>query len=268
MEAWHLCHSSCDLLDAGTLGTWLSEIKSWMDTHPSDVVTLLLVNADDAQPADLDAHFQSSGIKNYAYTPPSSSTPPQQWPTLQTLISANTRLMVFVAPMPTPDPEYAYLMDEFTHIFENDFENEDPDDYSCDPDRPSSLSTPQEAAQSNRMFLMNHFLYAVQLFGIQSPNATYAPVTNSQIGQGSLGVQINKCTTVYRKPPTFVLVDFFNVGPAIESVDRANGISGTAVGREMVSTEAVEEFVGGAVERRGSLVAVVVVVVVAIMFGM
>lgn len=33
---WHLCHSSCDLLDAGTLESWLSEIKTWLDGNPND----------------------------------------------------------------------------------------------------------------------------------------------------------------------------------------------------------------------------------------
>lgn len=35
-DAWHLCHSSCDLLDAGTLESWLSEIKTWLDGNPND----------------------------------------------------------------------------------------------------------------------------------------------------------------------------------------------------------------------------------------
>ena len=34
--AWHLCHSSCILLDAGTLSKWLAEIKAWMDDNPHD----------------------------------------------------------------------------------------------------------------------------------------------------------------------------------------------------------------------------------------
>lgn len=33
---WHLCHSSCALLDAGKLSEWLAKIKSWMDTNPHD----------------------------------------------------------------------------------------------------------------------------------------------------------------------------------------------------------------------------------------
>ncbi|KAF8451764.1 hypothetical protein BGX38DRAFT_1329427 [Terfezia claveryi] len=39
-----LCHSTCTLMDAGTLGDRLSKIKEWMDEHESKVVTLLIVN--------------------------------------------------------------------------------------------------------------------------------------------------------------------------------------------------------------------------------
>jgi hypothetical protein len=239
-----------------------------MDGNPNDVVTVLLVNSDDATPAELGAHFQGSGIDEYAYRPLSTSTIPQQWPTLQSLISNNTRLMTFVASI-TPDPNFPYLMDEFTFIFENDFENEDPTDYSCEPDRPSSVSTTAEAASSGRMFLMNHFLYDVQLFGIQTPNASYVNVTNAQTGLGSLGIQIKTCASVYSRPPTFVLVDFFNVGPAIASVDAANGISGRATGRQTVTEKPVDESTSGSPQIKGSsILAAVVSLVAAIAFGM
>lgn len=267
-QAWHLCHSVCDLLDAGTLANWLGEIKTWMDRNPNDVVTVLLVNSDNASPADLGAQFQSSGIDKYAYTPPSTSSIPQTWPTLQSLISNGTRLMTFVASLGTPSSDFPYLMDEFTFIFENDFENENPSNYSCTPSRPTTLTTTQQAASSGRMFLMNHFLYSTQLFGIQTPNSTYVNVTNAQTGFGSLGEQIRECTGVYSKPPNFVLVDFFNVGPAISAVDTANGISSSVTGRKSVPTEALEDFTSGVSKKQGSMFAVVIAVVVAVAFGM
>ncbi|KAF2867359.1 PLC-like phosphodiesterase [Massariosphaeria phaeospora] len=265
-EAWHLCHSSCNLLDAGTLGDWLSEIKTWMDTNQNDVVTILLVNGDDAMPAELGQHFQQSGIAEYAYTPPSTDILPQQWPTLQSLISNGTRLMTFVASL-QPSPDFPYLMDEFSFMFENDFENDAPTDYSCTPDRPGDL-TSETAASSGRMFLMNHFLYSTQLFGIQSPNDTYVNVTNAQTGLGALGTQIQECTGVYSKPPNFVLVDFFNVGPAMSSVDAANGVDTPSGRRSIPNAAKLEEFTGGVVKRQGSILAVVIAVVVSVCFGL
>jgi hypothetical protein len=266
-ESWRLCHSSCSLLDVGSLASWLSEIKTWMDKNTNDVVTVLIVNSDNATPSDLGAQFSASGLDKLAYTPPSISTAPKTWPTLDALIGNNTRLMTFVASLSSPSAQFPYLMDEFTFMFENDYVNVSPSNYSCTPKRPSGLNTPDAAAASGRMFLMNHFLYETQLFGIQSPNASYAPTTNAETGFGSLGASVQNCTGVYGKPPTFVLVDWFNVGPAMDSVDRANGVTG-AIGRKSVSTQAVMQGTSGVGEVRGSVAAVVAAVAVAIAFGL
>ncbi|KAF2492797.1 hypothetical protein BU16DRAFT_466632 [Lophium mytilinum] len=266
---WHLCHSSCSLLDAGTLESWLSSIKTWLDANKNDVVTVLLVNSDDASASDLGPSFKDSGISDYAYTPASSSTPPTTWPTLESLISNNTRLITFVASL-TPDTAYPYLMDEFTFVFESAFENTSPSNFTnCQPNRPSSVENqPSEAIDSGRMFLMNHFLDSSELFGIETPNEDAANVTNAQTGTGSLGAQMEVCDKLYGSEPTFVLVDFFNVGPAISSVDKANGVT-DAVGRMVVSTAKVEDSGNWGVRAggRGSVGAVVVAMVVAVCFG-
>jgi len=265
-DQWHLCHSSCDLLDMGTLANWLRNISSWMNRNPNEIVTVLIVDSDDATPAQLGAQFEASGISQLAYRPSSATVVPKTWPTLQSLISNGTRLMTFVASI-TPDPAFPYLMDEFSFVFENDFENDNPRSYSCNPNRPTSLRTVQQAADSGKMFLMNHFLYATMAFGIQTPNDTYVNVTNAQTGFGSLGVAIKSCTEVYNKPPTFVLTDFTNVGPAIASVDAANGIA-QPVGRLALSTERLTETNNSGVSKRqGSMFSVVVAVVAAVAFG-
>lgn len=264
---WRLCHSTCDLMDAGSLATWLKEIKTWMDANKNEVVTVLIVNSDDATASDIGAQFSTSGIDKYAYTPPSTSVP-KTWPTLESLISNGTRLMTFVASLKETSSQYPYLMDEFTYIFENDFENESPTNYTCTPNRPTGLTT---SSTGGRMFLMNHFLYSTQLFGIQQPNNTYVNITNAETGLGSLGTRLNNCTTVYSKAPNFVLVDFFNVGPAIKSVDAANGVT-SATGRKSVTTAQPnenEEADGSAAGRRdASVMAVVIAVIVTIAFGM
>jgi hypothetical protein len=267
-EAWHLCHSSCTLLDAGTLESWLSEIKTWMDRNTNDVVTVLIVNSDNATPSELGTIFTSSGIDKLAYTPPSPSTIPTTWPTLDRLIGNNTRLMSFITPLGSPSTEYPFLMDQYAFMFENNFENTSPTNYSCNPNRPTNLrGDPAAALQSNRMFIMNHFLYDDSLFGIQVTNVTYAATTNAETGLGSLGVAVRNCTGVYGKPPTYVMVDWFNMGPAIQSVDAANGVS-DATGRKRVSTEALtQQSTGGGARQQGSMVAVVVALVGACAFA-
>jgi hypothetical protein len=93
-----LCHTNCLLEDAGTLVSFLQTVKSWMDKNPNDVVTLLITNGDNLPISRFDQAFQSSGIKPYAFIPPSSPNqlPIGSWPTLHALISAGTRLVVFL----------------------------------------------------------------------------------------------------------------------------------------------------------------------------
>ena len=231
---WHLCHTSCDLLDAGLLSDWLVEIKTWMDSNPSDVVTILLVNADNANPVDLATEFTKSGITDYSYTPPSTTTPQMTWPTLQDLISANTRLMTFVASLDAAqnDSANAYLMNEFTFIFETPFENTDSSDFTCTADRPSGLrGQTAQAISSGRMPLQNHFLYDDQLFGIEAPDEANITNTNAPADRpGNVGDAAKDCQTEWGKAPVFILVDFFDQGPAIATVDELNGVT-NAVGR-------------------------------------
>lgn len=237
---WHLCHSDCDLLDAGKLSDWLGEIKDFMDDNPNEVVTVLLVNSDDASASDLASEYTAAGVDTYSYQP-SSSSASTTWPTLQDLIDSNTRLVNFVASL-SDNAAAPYLLDEFTYVFENAFENSALGDFDCTPDRPGAVSgDSSKAISSGRMALMNHFLYENQAFGIQSPNIGNLTTTNAPGNEtGNLGLQTGRCTQEYGQQPTFVLVDFFNVGPAIESVDSANGVS-NAVGRRSVPNEVLSE---------------------------
>ena len=227
---WHLCHSSCDLLDAGLLSEWLAEIKQWLDSNPNDVVSILLVNSDNASPSDLNTHFSNAGVIDKAYIPPSISSAPTEWPTLSSLIAAEKRLMVFIASLnpATISPEYSYLMDEFTFIFENNFDNSSPESFSCTPNRPSAVKGNSQAAiASNRMPLMNHFLYKETAFDIQTPDRDSLNITNSPatVTVGQLGFAADQCKTEYGKAPIFILVDFFDEGPSIAAVDALNGVT-------------------------------------------
>ncbi|EEA23121.1 hypothetical protein TMatcc_001978 [Talaromyces marneffei ATCC 18224] len=232
---WHLCHSNCDLLDAGTLESWLSEIKIWLDGNLNDVVTVLLVNSDDATDSELATVFEASGITNYAYTPTSSSAT-TTWPTLQELISNGTRLMAFVASL-SSNSNAPYLMDEFTYIWENPFSVTSASNFSCLPERPSTVSgNTASALSSNRLPFMNHFLDTNVGLGIQVPDANAAATTNGQSGTGNLLTAAETCKSAYSgRQPSFILVDWFDKGPAIDVVDQLNNVT-DATGRVAVPT--------------------------------
>ncbi|KAN0095033.1 PLC-like phosphodiesterase, TIM beta/alpha-barrel-containing domain containing protein [Hyaloscypha variabilis] len=230
-----LCHTTCTLLDAGSLEAFLMEIKTWMDANTNEVVTLLLVNSDDESAATFGSVFESSGISTYGYTPTSTTGPISTWPTLQTLITANTRLVTFIASI-TYDSSYPYLLNEFDYVFETAFGVSSMSGFNCSLSRPTSLSSSTAAISSGYMGLLNHFADTVEVFGISIPDVTDIATTNSADTNttGALGTQGAECDSEWGTKPTFILVDFWNVGPAIATADQLNGI--TATGRTSVST--------------------------------
>ncbi|KAI7675170.1 hypothetical protein KC322_g15528 [Hortaea werneckii] len=247
----HVCHTSCALLDAGKLSDWLGEVNSWLEDNPNDVVTVLLVNGAGASASELAAEYETAGIGDIAYTPTSSSSSSSasssastaassssDWPTLQNLIDQGTRMVNFVADL-DDNSGASYLLNQYDYVFENDYDNVSPSDFSCEVSRPASVANnAQQALYLGLMPLMNHFLYAeVAAFGIQYPNTSYITTTNAPSGgTGNLGASASRCSSEYGRAPTFIVVDFFNVGPAIEPVDSLNGVT-NPVGRATVSEE-------------------------------
>lgn len=235
--AWHLCHTSCSLLDAGTLSAWLSTIKTWLDGNPNDVVTILLVNSDDASAEDLNAEFKAANITSYAYQPPSTTTALATWPTLQEMISNNTRLVTFVADLlPSANTVAPYLLDEFTFVFENPYNVTSLSNFSCVADRPPAVfEQTATAISSGRLPLVNHFLDTSEGLGIDIPDLANITITNGKTGIGSLGAAASDCSAAYGKAPAFLLVDFFDEGSTISVINSLNGISTTAVGQTQPS---------------------------------
>lgn len=224
-----LCHTTCSLLDGGPLKDWLAAIKFWMDNNPNEVVTILLVNSDGADTANFGQAFEGSGISTYGYTP-KSSTATGDWPTLQTMITAGTRLVTFIAPL-TPSATYPYLLDEFTYVFETSFEVTSLSGFNCTLDRPSGVGTAATAISNNMLPLMNHFAYSALSDTILIPDVSDIDTTNSPstTTTGALGLHAQTCLKEWGTKPAFVLVDFYDHGPSIDTADTLNGI--TATGR-------------------------------------
>ncbi|KAF2876163.1 PLC-like phosphodiesterase [Massariosphaeria phaeospora] len=244
----HLCHSSCFFMDAGLLQDWLFEIRTWMDRNPDGVVTLVLVNMGGIDARELEGEYARADIARYGYVPETIDKPLalsnetfQTWPTLAQMIEKKGRLVTFVNPL-KPDKQNApYLLNEFDFVWENAYEVIEPTGFTCHPDRPAN-KTIAEMRDSGRLFLMNHILYWQQAFGIQLPDLRHINTTNSWDGLGGLGLHMMECGHQVSRRPTFVLVDFFNVGPAIEAVDILNDVQ-NPVGRKNVTATVVEEHI-------------------------
>ncbi|KAH8821178.1 tat pathway signal sequence [Xylogone sp. PMI_703] len=206
----HFCHTSCDILDAGPITNYLTQVASWVSSHPYDVVTILLENGDYVPVTTYVPFLESTGLVRYAYVPPKVPMSKEDWPTLGNMILSGKRV-VFFMDYNADQTAVPWILDEFSHVWETPF---DPTDRSfpCDVQRPPNLA-PQDARQ--RMYLTNHNLnYDIQLLGnsLLVPVIPLLNVTNNVTGFGSLGASVITCVDQWGVPPRFLNVDYYNAG--------------------------------------------------------
>ncbi|EGU79075.1 hypothetical protein FOXB_10414 [Fusarium oxysporum f. sp. conglutinans Fo5176] len=257
-----LCHTSCGILDAGPLEDWLTKINVWMKANKNEVVTLLLVNSDDAKPDEFGQAINGSGIAELAYAP-ATQEPTSEWPTLKSMIDNSTRLVTFVTNIDA-STQYPYLMPEFDYVFETAFEVPSLTGFNCTVDRPSKIKDGATAMASNYMGLVNHFKY--QSLSDNSdlfvPDTENIDTVNSDgtSEDGQLGKHLQECRQEWGAVPNFVLVDFFEKGQVLAATDKMNGIS-DATGREEVS----DESIGSTTDRQVGMVALTAFVAAAVL---
>jgi hypothetical protein len=204
-----LCHTSCDLLDVGTLESYLVTVTSWLESHPYEVIALLMGNNNGHDeriaPSEFATTFQKSGILKYMYTPPSTSMNITEWPTLGEMILRNKRVVSFL--------DYGTnLLSEWGYQWETPFSPVDPA-FPCTEQRPPNQA---DDVSRNQMYVMNHNLNIQVDLGtvddILIPAYSLLNQVNAVSGNGSLGLNVENCEKMWGRPPNWLLVDYYNFG--------------------------------------------------------
>ncbi|KAL8929338.1 MAG: hypothetical protein Q9172_000510 [Xanthocarpia lactea] len=206
----YYCHTSCDLLNAGTAESYYTDIARWVRGHPYDVVTLLIGNGDLTNVEKYIAPLQSSGLARYAYIPPEVPMAIDDWPTLSEMILMQKRVVIFMD-YNADQTSVPYVLDQFSQMWETPFSPTDRT-FPCTQQRPPGLSR-EDAEQ--RMYMANHNLNTeLTLVGITIlvPTVSLLNQTNNVTGFGSLGAMAQDCNELWSRPPNFLLVDYYNVG--------------------------------------------------------
>ncbi|RKF82809.1 PI-PLC X domain-containing protein 1 [Golovinomyces cichoracearum] len=231
-----MCHTSCDLEDAGTLVKYLSTIKDFIELNPNEVITILLTNGDRAPLPMFGAEMVNSGLAKYAFIPPKQLAI-DEWPTLQELIKAGTPIVMFLDYGASSD-QVPYILDEFKYFFETSFDVTDPNFSSCALDRPpasdgtnlmmvtekSSLPFGYIVTNFINNKLINHFLDRSILGGILIPDRDASPRTNAATGAGSIGAHSDLCRQKWGRKPNMILIDYFGNGDALTAQNNINGL--------------------------------------------
>ena len=220
----HFCHTSCSLLDAGPITTWLTEVYEWVLTHPYDVVSIILENGDYQPVTSYVPFIESTGITKYTYIPPKIPMGLSDWPTLETMILTGKRVVLFMD-YDANQATVPWILDEFSQVWETPFDQTNRS-FPCTPQRPPNLSN-QDA--ESRMYMTNHNLnYEIDLLGnaVLVPYIPLLDVTNNVTGNGSLGVGVQKCVDLWNIPPRYLDVDFYDMGngSVFEVAAKWNGV--------------------------------------------
>ena len=195
------CHTSCNLLNAGTAESYFTNITHWIRAHPYDVVTILIGNADFIGVQNYTTPLEQSGLSRYAYVPPQVPMNISSWPTLASMILMGKRAVIFMD-YGANQTEVPYILDEFSQIWETPFSPTNRS-FPCSQQRPPGLST-QDAEQ--RMYIANHNLNTeISLVGtsLLVPTTTLLNETNAVNGTGSLGLMADDCVGEDKPRPCF-----------------------------------------------------------------
>ncbi|WVQ96085.1 hypothetical protein IAU59_003186 [Kwoniella sp. CBS 9459] len=200
----HLCHTSCSLLDAGSLEDYLKKVVTWISSNPNDVVTIVLTNPENLAVSTYSPILTSSGIADYMYTPSASSISLSDWPTLGELIDQKKTVVAFMDYQADFSSE-PRLIDEFSNMFEDAYDVTDAS-FTCSVNRTSGDA-------SSQLMLINHFLDTSYAFGGTSfwiPNKDELNTTNAESGDGSIGFHVGNCVSIWGRNPNHILLDYYD----------------------------------------------------------
>lgn len=195
------CHTSCDLLNAGTWESELAIAKNWLDANPYDVLSFLIVNSDLTKVENFVPAITNAGLLQYAYEPQYVPQYRDQWPTLGEMILKGQR-MVFFMDYNADQSSVPYILNEFTHIWETPFSPTN-QSFPCTQQRPPNLS--ENDARDKYMYLANQNLNTqidLSSIGINTgstelliPNIAEINITNGNDNQyGRAEATVLNCT--------------------------------------------------------------------------
>jgi hypothetical protein len=219
-----LCHSECSLFQGGAIEYWLSQVKSWVDANPNEVITLLIVNSDTLPASQYAQAFQSTGLASKMYTPNAASLTKQQWPSLGSMIDSGKTVVGFLS-SGADTSSVPYLLDEFSNIWETPYDQTSVP-FNCSIDR---IGGSVSGSPQNLMYISNQFR-ALSLFGgneITTPDVADIGSTNSASTTLSSS---DTCASEHGTYPNFILTDYSTV-PNYDfprTVAQMNGVSYTA----------------------------------------
>lgn len=191
-----LCHGFCRL-GSRPLTEALIELRTFMDCHPAEVLTIIFEPHVD-EPL-IAASFEAAGLLPYLHEQPLGAS----WPTLRAMIESGRRLVIFTE---TSDVSLPWYHHAYSYAWDNDYANRTPSDLDCEVNR---------GAGESSVFILNHFLTAPIAMRSLAEMINHNPFFIDQV---------RRCESETGQLPNFITVDFHDIGDLFEVVDAMNGL--------------------------------------------
>lgn len=187
------CHGYCSL-GSRPLDASLSELRTWLDGHPDQVLSLTFESY--ITPAHMAASFEAAGLAHLSF----EREPSDLWPTLDEMIEADTRLVVWTD---SGGGDPAWYADINQHVWETNYAYKQVEDFDCSFRR---------GREDQSYVILAHFL--------TSPIASEELASQANADE-VLRERVRGCEAVDRRP-NVVLVDFVDLGHVFEVVAEIN----------------------------------------------
>ncbi len=190
-----LCHGPCALGSRPHVEV-LAEIRTFLADNPREILTIIY--QDSVTPEDIAADFEQTDLLDLVYTHQDGP-----WPTLASMIEADTRLVV-TAENSGPPPAWFHRVWDLA--WDTPYTFTSLESFSCEHNR---------GEVEHPLFLLNHWLSTEA--GL--PDASMAAQANAA---EVLLARVAECQRGMGRTPTFIAVDYYEQGDLFEVVQMLN----------------------------------------------
>ena len=198
-QPW-LCHGDCRY-GKKLMVEALSEMKDFLDSNPNEILTIIFESY--ISPIEAETVFEESGLIDYVYAPAPEQT---EWPTLEEMINANHKMVVFTSPWDAGAPDW--YLEEWRYCWETPWHVTELEGFDC------SINN---GSQENDVFILNHFLYG----NFDLPTEELSAQANAN---PFLYERASSCLEETGRMPNFITVNHYSIGDVFEAVNQLNGV--------------------------------------------
>lgn len=180
----------------------LGEIKAFLDANPNEIISIIFQTS--VTSLDIENELTNAGLFSYLH----HHTLGTEWSTLQEMIDADERLVIF-SESDNGDVSQTWYHYAWAHVFDTDYSYSFPTDFHCGVNRGDI---------SNDLYLVNHWITTA----VGTGDIRQANIVNPN---PFLLNRLQDCQNETGRIPNFIGVDFYEIGGAFEAVEMLNSMT-------------------------------------------